>query len=229
MGKGVFKIFFLTMAVVIVSWAAGFPGSAGVTADQPAAQAPAPKEPAEKSVMTDIHDIRHPRQVGINPAVYYWAAGLVATLAAGIAAWILIRRRMKRGCKTVSDVTAAIYRDPEEEALENLAALEKDAPESPALYYFRLSAVFRNYLKRRFDIDAPEMTTEELLPRLSSLDFDRDLQPGLREFLKFGDRVKFARFRPDSADMAGHLELTRQVVNRTRAARQAAAGQGGES
>lgn len=223
------KIFFCALIIVAGLSVAGYGAPAGATTDQTEPPAQATPKPPEEPALTDIHDIRHPEQVGVNPAIYYWAAGGVAALAAAVAAWLLIRRRMKRGGQTVSDVTATVYRNPEEEALENLAALENNMPDSPAVYYFRLSAVFRAWLKRRFNIDAPEMTTEELLPRLVSLDIGRDLQPGLREFLKSGDQVKFARVRPASADMARHLALARQVINSVLAAGEAAAGQGGEA
>jgi hypothetical protein len=192
------------------------PGTPGgpVAGNQPQAAGP-----------EDIHDIRHPVQVGVNPMIYYGIAAGSAALAAGVLIWLLIRRRMKKKRGDVTEVTAAIYRTPEEEALENLKTLESGMPGEPVLFYFGLSAVFRRYLQQRFDIDAPEMTTEELLPRLSALDFEKETQAGLKSFLKFGDQVKFARALPDRGDMTTHLTLVRDLVNRFVPAEATAAGQ----
>ncbi|MEW6078634.1 MAG: hypothetical protein AB1724_12530 [Thermodesulfobacteriota bacterium] len=174
---------------------------------------------------TDIHDIRQPVQVGVNPMIYYGIFAGVAALAAGVLIWILVRRRMKKKSGGVTEVTAAVYRTPEEEALENLTALENGMSGEPALFYFGLSAAFRRYLQRRFNIDAPEMTTEELLPRLSALDVEKEIQAGLKSFIKFGDQVKFARALPDRSDMTAHLVLVRDLVNRFVPSEPPAAGQ----
>ena len=161
----------------------------------------------------DIHDIRDPVQVGVNPAIYYWTAGGLALAVMAGLLWWLIRRRKKRLGNEMSDVAAAVFKTPEEEALEGLASLETTPPDQPALFYFRLSAIFRRYLQRRFNLDAPEMTTEELLPRLAGLEFDREIHAGLRTFLRFGDQVKFARTLPEHKEMMKHLSLVKNIVN----------------
>lgn len=233
------KLFILIVVVAIglpVAASANPPGTAAV---QPGTPVQTPLQPMTQAVPgitgqpagagpTDIHDIRQPVQVGVNPAIYYGAVGVVAALIIGALAWMLIRRRMKRGGGNAAEVTATIYRSPEEEAFANLAALENNMSDQPAVFYFGLSAIFRRYLQRRFDVDAPEMTTEELLPRLAALNFDRETQAGLKTFLKDGDQVKFARVMPDPADMRAHLTLVRELVNRFAAA-EATAGPGGES
>ncbi len=176
---------------------------------------------------TDIHDIRDPVQVGVNPAIYYWIAGGVALLIAASGLWWLIRRRKKMRDKDMPHVSATVFKTPEAEALDDLALLETTPPDQPAVFYFRLSAIFRRYLERRFDIDAMEMTTEELLPCLGRLEFDRENRAGIKKFLTFGDRVKFARVLPDTADMMGHLGLVKNIVNHYKAV-DATAETGGE-
>ena len=161
----------------------------------------------------DIHDIRDPVQVGVNPAVYYWAAGGMAGLIIAALLWRIIRGRKKRSGKDAADVSATVFKTPEDEALEGLASLETTPPDQPALFYFSLSAIFRRYLQRRFDIDAPEMTTEELLPHLNGLAFDREIHAGIRTFLRSGDQVKFARALPERGDMMNHLGLVKNIVS----------------
>ena len=47
------------------------------------------------------------------------------------------------------------------EALQMLDALAAEGRLDPKQFYFRLSAVIRRYIERRFDFPAAEMTTEE--------------------------------------------------------------------
>jgi len=221
------KIFLMTAAVFVGLSVA----VSAVPTSLPADHQPGPAGQGitggqSKAVPTDIHDIRHPVQVGVNPAIYYWSAGAVAVLIIILAAWILIRRWKKKDRQNASDVTAMIYKSPEEEILAGLEALEKNRPGQPALFYFRLSALFRHYLQRRFNVDALEMTTEELLPHMSGLDFDRETLTGLKAFLKFGDQVKFARVMPESAEMTDHLNLMREMANRSIAAESTAETEG---
>jgi len=166
---------------------------------------------------SDIHDIRGPRQVGLNPDIFYGAGAAVVLLAAGTVLWLWRRRWKNRSRKTSREITAEIYESPAEEAERRLAQLADHPPETPAEYYFQLSAIFRLYLKRRFGLDAPEMTTEELVPRLGRVDLDPELRDRARAFLRFGDEVKFARAACDRERMAAHLALVRQVVARTSA------------
>lgn len=224
-GRGVMsdmKKIFLAAAVVFVLCLGVTAAPSGTTPVIPHKTTPAgpsavpgavmPGQPADSGPV-DIHDIRDPVQVGVNPAIFYWTAGGLAVLVVAGLLWWLIRRRKKRLGNEVPDVSAAVFKTPEEEALEGLALLETTPPDQPAMFYFRLSAVFRRFLQRRFDIDAPEMTTEELLPRLAGLEFDREIHNGLRSFLRFGDQVKFARELPEHKEMMKHLSLVKNIVN----------------
>ncbi len=188
--------------------------AAAAMATPPGTAAPSGTAPASR---TNIHDIRGPRQVGLNPDIFYGAGAAVVLLAAGTVLWLWWRRWKNRTRKTSREITAEIYESPAEEAERLLAQLADQPPETPAEYYFQLSAIFRLYLKRRFGLDAPEMTTEELIPRLGRVDLDPDLRDRAREFLRFGDEVKFARAACGRESMTAHLDLVRQVVARTSA------------
>lgn len=218
------KKLLLTAVVVfslcVASWATstGPPGGGFV----PPGSGPAGQVQPAGTGASDIHDIRDPVQAGVNPAIYYGVGGGLAVLFAAALLWWLIRRRTRRRAKDLPHVSATVFKTPEAEALDDLALLETTPPDQPAVFYFRLSAIFRRYLERRFEIDAMEMTTEELLPRLGRLDLDRELEGGLKTFLKFGDQVKFARAVPDTSDMMRHLALITDIVNHSKAVASAA-------
>src|SRR5207247_5345081 len=89
-------------------------------------------------------------------------------------------------------------------------------------YYSELSAIVRTYLEQRFEIRAPEMTTEEFL--LASARGGRLVGPHralLGEFLKDSDLVKFARHLPTVADGERAWAAARRFVDETRAVSEA--------
>ncbi|MDY6904819.1 MAG: transmembrane domain-containing protein [Thermodesulfobacteriota bacterium] len=163
--------------------------------------------------MIDIHDIRPPVQVGVNPLVYYGiGGGLLAVILVGLLIWWIRRRSHNSGIETVA---ATIDESPSAEAHRLLADLEKAGSLSPVVYYFRLSAVFRLYLKRRFAIPATEMTTEELLPALATKRIDAAMFSDIKRFFRFADEVKFARQPCDKTHMCEHMELVRRMIGAT--------------
>src|SRR6185312_15161858 len=79
------------------------------------------------------------------------------------------------------------------------------------------SAIVRAYLERRYEIRAPELTTEEFLQeavRARGLTAEHRAQ--LTAFLERCDRVKFAGYRPDETESLATLDAARAFVEDTR-------------
>jgi hypothetical protein len=104
-------------------------------------------------------------------------------------------------------------------ALRALSALKgKNYIESGQVepFYLELSAIVRRYLESRFELRAPEQTTEEFIREAStSRRLSRDHQNLTAEFLEQSDLVKFARFRPAPADMEGAFQAAERLVRET--------------
>jgi hypothetical protein len=105
-------------------------------------------------------------------------------------------------------------------AVAQLRALEDDGPpaaEAADGWFVALSAIVRRYLEQRYEIRAPELTTEEFLlvatarPELSS-----EHRALLTSFLERCDRVKFAGYRPDADESLATLKAARGFVEDTR-------------
>lgn len=78
-------------------------------------------------------------------------------------------------------------------------------------FYFRLSDIVRGYIERRFEISAPEMTTEEFLAAAThDRRFEHRYTVELQRFLTACDLVKYAGFRPDPGEAD---ELTRTAMD----------------
>jgi len=163
--------------------------------------------------MTDINDIKpleHP-VVDWTVAYYLLGAALVCIIV-----WALIhfwRKRRRR-----RDIPVEVRVPPHESALkllDELAAAEYwDAKE----FYFRLSAIVRTYIQGRYGINALEMTTEELLPRIDVLDVDRTIQQELKTLLRSADPVKFAGLSAPPDLMRDNLAFVRKFVEHTQPA-----------
>lgn len=86
-------------------------------------------------------------------------------------------------------------------------------------YYSRLSGIIREYFENRFEVRAPEMTTEEFLWSLDeSKHLTADQNAVMREFLNSCDIVKFAKHIPGIEDGKASMELARKLVVETRQA-----------
>ena len=201
-------IFFLCLGLLVLS----LPGAALQTVPN------TPTKPPDKTKshssnntvqMADIHDIKSLEINGINPALFWY--GVLGFIIVVLAAAILMYWKKQK--KTILEVEASI--SPEEAALNMLDDLHALKDSDGKAFYFRLSMILREYIRHRFGVGAPEMTTEELLPRIAELELDSRLLQGVREFARIGDPVKFAEQPAETETMQRHIEYVRSFVNQT--------------
>jgi hypothetical protein len=107
-----------------------------------------------------------------------------------------------------------------DEAVANLRELEsRGAPDAQTAdsWFVELSSIVRTYLEKRYEIRAPELTTEEfLLVATSRSELDDAHRVLLTQFLERCDRVKFAGYRPDADESLATLAAARGFVEDTR-------------
>ena len=84
-------------------------------------------------------------------------------------------------------------------------------------FFVQLSGVVRRYLEDRYDLRAPELTTEEFLETVAqSPDLTRDHRTLLRDFLRRADLVKFAHFEPSESQVRESVALAERFLEETR-------------
>jgi len=158
----------------------------------------------------DIRPLHAPKDIPHGPAFYLlWAAVIIALIAATV---FFLRRRKKRppAAAAAESCDAAAYR-----ALEALRA--KDYPRRGLIkeFYGELSDIVRTYIEQRFNIRAPEMTTEEFLYYLKdNRVFSYEDKSLLREFLSACDLVKFARHRPQEEDIERSFLSAKDIIDK---------------
>ena len=83
-------------------------------------------------------------------------------------------------------------------------------------FYVELSTIVRRYLEDRFNLRAPERTTEEFIREAtSSRLLSADHQMLTRDFLEQCDLVKFARYRPEQEAMRSGYDAAERLVTET--------------
>jgi len=156
----------------------------------------------------------------LDPDVGRTSALLVAAAAVGVAglgvgAVLLVRRERARR-------RGAAQRSAYDEAVAHLASLaDRGAPaaERADAWFVELSAIVRRYLEQRFEIRAPELTTEEFLQVATARpELTASHRRLLMTFLERCDRVKFAGYRPDAGESIASLDAARGFVEDTRLA-----------
>jgi hypothetical protein len=160
--------------------------------------------------MTDIHPIKPPERPTPRPVWIYYAAvtALILLLA------LLLFRLLRRSHRHLSAPPVPAL-SPVRRALKNLGDLKDVDALDGRLFYFRLSAILREYLRGRFGLNAPEMTIEELLPRIRELDLPADLRGTLRSLLRNAEPIKFggapAVTRQMEQDLASAVAFVRET------------------
>jgi hypothetical protein len=159
--------------------------------------------------MIDIHDIKPVLHIA---ATWFWwisVAAALIILSLALVWWWFRRRGAMQG--------AALRHQPapHEQAFAEIAALGSEKEIDGKAFYFRLSAILRRYIERRFGLPAAEMTVEELLPCLARLPLPVDLAHRFELFSRSAEPIKFAAAAVDPALMRLDLDFARTFVERT--------------
>ena len=163
--------------------------------------------------MEDIHDIKGLVPLP-HPWWWLWFLLILAALAA-LAFWWWKRKRLS------AVINAPPPPTPYELAIRELQRLREDSPPVEE-FYTRLSDIVRHYLEGRFQLRAPERTTEEFLHEVSRDDtLTQEHKDLLGAFLQECDLVKFARYHPEQANILRALAAAEKFVHDTQPQMQA--------
>jgi len=161
---------------------------------------------------SDIRDIAPPLYLPSWTFLYLAALALLGVVFVII--WLNLRRKKK------TKEQEKPKRPAHEIAYEALALLEKKDYISRGeieAYYVELSDIVRHYIENRFDIRAPEMTTEEFLEFVKN---DKKLTTEqkslLRDFLSHCDLVKFAKYHPDAKEVRLSFDSAKKLIDETK-------------
>jgi len=143
---------------------------------------------------------------------WLWILLALGVVAAPAGWWLLRKKHLKQ--------LVRIFKPAHEIAYARLRALVAEdlvAAGRIKEFYERISGILRYYIEDRFDLHAPERTTEEFLAELQRTAVlaaaDKRV---LEEFLTHCDLVKFARHAPSTEQIQRTFDLVKDFVERTR-------------
>ncbi|MBN1507569.1 MAG: hypothetical protein JW955_12025 [Sedimentisphaerales bacterium] len=147
-------------------------------------------------------------------AVRWWLWVLVLLGVAAVpAGWLVLRSRRAREL-------VRIFKPAHEVAYARLRALvAEDLIEAGRIkeFYERISGILRHYIEDRFDLHAPERTTEEFLAELRFTEvLSSAHKEVLGEFLTHCDLVKFAKHQPTTEQVQRTFDLVKDFIEKTR-------------
>lgn len=131
--------------------------------------------------------------------------------------FFLIRKLTKKKVETPV-VEKKIYIPPHITALEKIQELkQKELWQKGEIkaYYSEISYIAREYLENRYNINALESVTDEIIPELRNKDMSESLQQRLISNLRISDMVKFAKVKPGIETHDKVIKELEQLVQET--------------
>lgn len=174
----------------------------------------------------DIQDLKPQQSAGRPSLVWLWIIFIVLVLIAGI----FIGRRFFSKAPTAPPPPPP--KPAYEEAIEALAALEAKQYLLKGMvraYVFELSDILKRFIGRRFDTNAADFTTGEMLDWIVQAPLGQDVRRSMEWFFTETDPVKFAKHIPDRDTVLRFGEVARECIEKTRPLPQAEKPSGGAS
>lgn len=170
----------------------------------------------EKLQISDIKDIQSPPFVWQDYLEYVYIPLLILLALLLIALVIyLILRKKKKGYY----FTPKVELPPHVEAIQGLDKLKATKlwqKGQEKEYYTELTDILRHYIDRRFNIDAPEMISEDIIAAVHLATDTKSATDGLSQILNVADLVKFAKYTPFADENDLSLVNAYLFVNQTK-------------
>jgi len=170
--------------------------------------------PADADKGADLYDVRKPEELPVRTWRLVWALliGLaIALLAYGVMRYL----RRPRPVVVEPEKPKAPLHVRATQALDALAAQNLPGQGRSREFYFRLSEIVRSYLGERYDFEALESTTPELLEALRARHTPGLPMADLTAFANESDFVRYAKAAPGPDACKAALELGYRIVHLT--------------
>jgi hypothetical protein len=145
--------------------------------------------------------------------VLWWLLPMVAVVGGVTGLWLYLRRNKKK-------VTVRIFKSAHEIAYARLQLLvQEDLIKAGKVkeFYESISDILRHYIEDRFELMAPERTTEEFLFEIRDTGIlSEGDRKALMEFLTHCDLVKFAKHSPTNEQIQHTFDLAKDFIEQTK-------------
>ena len=189
--------------------------SATITPSSHTLEFPITVKPVRLFKDPNLREIRNPK-VPLS-----WLKWLLVALILGVILYLLFWGRKKtedqgpawqRFGKEVDNRPCHVIALSQIDALINSGLWEK---QQYKLFYISLFDILREYLWRRFSMDASADTSAELLRHAKKTDGLNPVLPELKDFLTAGDLVKFAKVVPSETERNRDITYLQTLIHKT--------------
>lgn len=174
-------------------------------------------------VDTTLADIKPILKEPVKLQDFIWYILGAVGLALLILLVLYLRKRKKEEPVPVPQLVELL---PHELAIQQLEELERQQMWQNGQvkgYHSALTYIVREYLEKRYGIQALEQTTDEILAQLLQRDFDLSLAQKLGDVLQTADLVKFAKAEPTAEFHERAMAVARAFILETKPAAPTAA------
>lgn len=166
--------------------------------------------------ISDIKPIQKPEFAWQDYLEYIYIPFLVCLVLAliGLVVYLILRKR-KKGYY----FTPKIVLPPHVVALEGLDKLKQSKLWQKGMekeYYTELTDILRQYISRRFNINALEMVSDDIIDSVHLATDTKSATDGLSQILRLADLVKFAKYTPFADENDLSLVNAYLFVNQTK-------------
>ena len=158
-----------------------------------------------------VPPIEHPKSM---KNLYLWILISLLLIIVGIVLWLLLKKRKPKVNEPAKPVKGRAML-PYDKALADLQSLrDQKLWQMGKLkeYYSGLSDIAREYIEGQFNVNAVEMTTDEILQEMIKLNFDEQIYNKLRDAMGLSDLVKFAKYSASSLENDNAMSNTEAFV-----------------
>lgn len=159
-----------------------------------------------------VPPIEHPVSM---KEVFPWLLGLLILIIIGLVIWYYVKHRKPRVDENGEPVRGP-KTPPYDKAIGDLESLKQQKLWQAGKlkeYYSGLTDIAREYIEGQFQVNAVEMTTDDILREVQELHFDEALYGKLKDTMELADLVKFAKFAPSSLESDNAMSDMTDFVN----------------
>lgn len=161
-----------------------------------------------------IKDIKNPELIPFDyKELLLWLAGIIVL---GLILFYLYKRFKKKPIK--EEIIKIVKKSPWEDAIDSLNELEKKQlwqKGEVKQYHSEITEIIRRYFELRFNFNALEMTTTEVISNLKNNSESNSITEITEAFLNNADMVKFAKFIPMPQVNEEMMQQAREIVQKT--------------
>lgn len=146
----------------------------------------------------------------------FWLNILIFVI--GICGMILIYKKLKDNKPITKRIVVSPPTPAHKQALEEFEQIKSqklETEEELKLYYDQITDTLRRYIENRFALNAKELTSEEIILKLTEMNNVEALRE-LKEILTTADLVKFAKYKATVSEVNRSVVMALDYVNTTR-------------